>query len=121
MLADNLMHLQPIERQALLEFAQQLQEQFNGLVQSVRLFGSKARGDSGPDSDIDVLIVVDSDDWRLHKQISYLAADICLEYNLALSPRIWSVSHLRKMQEIEAFIYQNIQRDGISLLEREVV
>jgi predicted nucleotidyltransferase len=118
----NLEHLlNPTERQALREFVQGLQEQFDGLIRSALLFGSKARGDSIPDSDLDVLIVVDSDDWRLHKRIRYLAADICLEYDLDLSPRVWSVSHLRKMQEIEASIYQNIQRDGISLFEREVV
>ncbi len=121
MVDTNLMHLQPIERQALLELAQKLQEQFNHLILSVLLFGSKARGDSGPDSDLDVLIVVDSDDWQLHKQICYLAADVGLKYNLNLSPRIWSVSHLREMEEMEASLYQNIRRDGVSLFERDPV
>ena len=112
-----LAHLQPIEQQALTEFAQQLQEQFKGLIRSTMLFGSKARGDSTPDSDLDVLIVVNSDDWRLHKQISYLTADICLKYDLELSPRIWSESHFREMAQIESSLYQNIRRGGVSLLE----
>ena len=116
----NLEHLHPIEQQGLTEFVHELQKQFDGLVQSVLLFGSKARGNSTPHSDLDVLIVVDSDDWQLHKQICYLAVDICLKYDykLDLSPRIWSVSHLREMEEMGASLYRNIQRDGISLLER---
>jgi predicted nucleotidyltransferase len=117
-LKTDLKHLQPSEQQALNEFVQLIREQFNDLVQLVLLFGSKARGDNTLDSDLDVLVVVDSDDWRLHKQIRYLAADVCLKYDLNLSPRVWSVSHLREMEEIEASLYCNIQRDGINLLER---
>jgi predicted nucleotidyltransferase len=114
----DLKHLQPTEQQALDEFIRLIQKQFSDLVQLVLLFGSKARGDDTLDSDLDVLVVVDSDDWRLHKQIRYLAADVCLKYDLNLSPRVWSVSHLQKMKEIEASLYRNIQRDGINLLER---
>lgn len=113
----NLEHLAPTERRALVEFVQLLRERFNGLVQSALLFGSKARGENGPESDLDVLVVVDSDDWRLHKQIRYLAADICLEYDLNLSPRVWSVTHQREVEELQTLLYQNIHRDGISLLE----
>lgn len=116
----NLEYLHPIEQQALAEFVHELQKQFDGLVRSVLLFGSKARGDSTPDSDLDILIVVDSDDWQLHKQICYLAVDICLKYDykLDLSPRIWGKSHFREMKELQTSLYRNIQRDGIDLLER---
>jgi predicted nucleotidyltransferase len=110
-------HLTPIEQQAVLEFVHLLQERFNGQVRSALLFGSRARGEGSPDSDLDVLVVIDSDDWRVHKQIRYLAADICLKYDLNLSPRVWSSSHRREMEELQALLYQNIHRDGISLLE----
>ena len=105
------------EREAILEFVQLLEERFDDLVSSVSLFGSKARGESTPDSDLDLLVVVDSDDWRIHKQIRYLAADMCLKYELTLSPRVWSTSHRREMEAISSLLYQNIQRDGVNLLE----
>ncbi|MBI1881801.1 MAG: nucleotidyltransferase domain-containing protein [Chloroflexi bacterium] len=120
MAKSNLAHLHPTEQQALAEFVELLQKGFNGLVHLILLFGSKARGDYDLSSDLDVLVVVDSDDWRLHKQIRYLAADVSLKYELDLSPRIWSVLHLREMKEIKASLYQNIRRDGVSLLEREL-
>jgi predicted nucleotidyltransferase len=113
----HLEHLTPTEQQAVLEFVHLLQERFNGRVRSALLFGSRARGEGSPDSDLDVLVVIDSDDWRVHKQIRYLAADICLKYDLNLSPRVWSTSHRREMEELQTLLYQNIHRDGISLLE----
>jgi predicted nucleotidyltransferase len=113
----NLEHLTPIEQQAILEFVHLLREQFNGRVHSVLLFGSRARGEGSPDSDLDVLVVVDSDDWRVHKQIRYLAADICLKYDVHLSSRVWSTSHHRELKELQTLLYQNIRRDGINLLE----
>ena len=116
-----LAHLQPTERKALDEFVQLIQEQFNGLVQLILLFGSKARGDDTLDSDVDILVVVDSDDWRVHKQVRYLAADMSLKYNLDLSPRVWSISHLHKMEEIDASLYRNIQQDALNLLEQTML
>jgi predicted nucleotidyltransferase len=111
-------HLTSQEQQAVLEFVRWLQERFGDLVQSAWLFGSKARGDSAADSDIDVLVVVDSEDWRIHKQVRYIAADICLMYDLNLSPRVWSDSHLREMKELQTLLYQNVRRDGVNLLDR---
>jgi predicted nucleotidyltransferase len=111
----NLQRLDPTEQQALAEFAQRLREQFDSALRSALLFGSKARGESTPDSDLDVLVVVDSDDWRVHKQIRYLAADICLKYGLELSPRVWSTEHHKEMEQLQAQVYQNIHKDGITL------
>jgi predicted nucleotidyltransferase len=117
MSGNGLDRLNPTEQEAVLEFVRLLEERFGGLVSSVALFGSKARGESTPDSDLDVLVVVDSDDWRLHKQIRYLAADIFLKYDVNLSPRVWSVSHSQEMEDLQSLLYQNIRRDSITLLE----
>src|SRR3989442_6822777 len=37
--------------------------------EQVILFGSKARGDSGPDSDVDLLVVMDVEGSRLEKSV----------------------------------------------------
>lgn len=115
----DLSHLQPAERQLIEEFVQRLLEQFDGEVRSVILYGSKARGESTPDSDIDVLVVVESEDWRVHKQIRYLAVDVWLNYvddDVYLSPDVWSTSRLQEMETLGLSLYRNIRRDGIDLL-----
>lgn len=58
----NLKHLTLAEQQALTEFRRELLDRFNGLIQTIVLFGSKARGDDTVDSDIDLLVVVRTDD-----------------------------------------------------------
>jgi len=108
-------HLSATDQQAVLESVRLLEEWFDGLIRSILLFGSKARGESTPDSDLD-LLVVESDDWRVHKQIRYLAADTRLKYNPNLSPRVWSTSHHREVEELPTLLYQNIHGDGINLL-----
>jgi predicted nucleotidyltransferase len=114
----HLRYLTLAEQQTLSKFSRALPEKFGDLVQAVILFGSKARGDGTAESDLDVLVVVDTDDWRIHKQICYLAVDIGLEHNVFnISPRIWSTTHLRQMAQIEAVLYRQIQQVGVNLLQ----
>lgn len=116
-LDDLLSLLTPAEAQAIIEFRRVLLDRFGNLVWALVLFGSKARGDDTPTSDIDLLVGVDTDDWKIHKQICYLAVDVGLSHNLfGLSLRIWSSTHLKQMAEIEAGLYDQIQRDGLDLL-----
>jgi predicted nucleotidyltransferase len=107
--------LEPREQEAVLEFVDLLERRFGDIISCVALFGSKARGESEVDSDLDVLVVMNSDDWRIHKQVRYLAADISLKHELELSPRVWSVSHRREMEAMNSLLHQNIQRDSINL------
>ena len=67
-------------------FATRVREQFPEEVRDVRLFGSKARGDHHVGSDIDVLVIAGSDDWRLHdkiRQVGY-ALDENVDYRLSI-------------------------------------
>jgi predicted nucleotidyltransferase len=111
-----LSHLTDRERQALAAFVNRIRQRFDGLILSAVLFGSRARGEASADSDVDVLVVIDNEDYRVRKEIRYLAAEVWLEYGLFLSTRIWSRSHWRKLQKMQTLLYRNIQRDGIDLL-----
>ena len=87
------------ERQAVEAFVTALHQQYPDRIKDVILFGSKARGDSHPDSDIDILILVDDDDWRFSHAISRLAARVSLDYDVLLGPRVirqarWQLSLL---------------------------
>jgi len=52
-----LRHLTPHEREVLAEFLYRLRERCGEHIAHVWLFGSKARGDSDEESDVDLLIV----------------------------------------------------------------
>lgn len=108
------------EQQALKALVQRLYTRFGGRVQSVTLFGSKSRGDAGPDSDIDVLIVLTDDDSRLRSSVRRLAARVSLEYDLLLSVRAVGRSQWDRLARYHFPIYQSIQSDGIDLTPRPV-
>ncbi|MFQ5615792.1 MAG: nucleotidyltransferase domain-containing protein [Anaerolineales bacterium] len=101
------------ESQALHKLITQLTHNYAQRVQQVVLFGSKARGTSAPDSDIDLLIVLNKDDWRLRRRILTFAADISLEFDVLLNPFVKGSERWRAMQGFT--LHRNVQRDGLRL------
>ena len=110
-------HLQANEHPAVTRFLEVLRHHHSERVQQMILFGSKARGDSRSWSDIDILIVVDRDDWRLSHAISDLAADVSLEYNVLIGPRVIGKERWERMKQRRFGLYQNVATEGIPLTE----
>jgi hypothetical protein len=96
-------------------FVYRLQRRFDGRVLSVILFGSRARGDALPDSDVDLAVIVDRDDPELTRTIRDMAVETWLEYGLYLSTRVWSQAHWHRLATLQTGLFRNLQRDGIEL------
>lgn len=92
-----------------------LRQAYGDQIVTVKLFGSKARGDYEADSDLDVLVVVKSDDWRLHDQMVVTAVQPMLDYDVVIAPLIVSTRRLRHWQRDKMPIHRRIQADGVSL------
>jgi hypothetical protein len=103
------------ERDAVGAFIDRLNERFPGEVLQVTLFGSKARGDSGPWSDIDILITVKEESWSLRGDISTVAADVSLEYDVLIGPRVIGQERWERMKQDGFSLYRNITAEGIPL------
>lgn len=55
------------------------------------LFGSRARGDADPDSDMDVLVVVDGTvTEELEEHVRYVAWEVGLERGVLIAPVVFS-------------------------------
>lgn len=50
-------------------YRKELAEEFPGLVEEILIFGSKARGEAGPDSDLDILLVVKNHAAHLKREL----------------------------------------------------
>ena len=107
--------LAPHEQEAVKSFLIRLRMTFPDRVLQAILFGSKARGDSHPDSDIDILLIVDSDEWRFQHAISDVASDVSLEYGVLIGPRVIGQSHWEEMARERFSLYENVAREGIPL------
>lgn len=89
-------------------------------IVSIMLFGSYARRDNTPDSDIDIFIIVklsDSDIKKLNNAIYDIAYDIGLEYDVDIEPIVVNDKHFAKWKNIHPF-YQNICQDGVTIYDQ---
>jgi uncharacterized protein len=78
------------------------------------LFGSQARQDATPDSDVDILIVLDRavDTWTENERTAPFISQLCLEHSIVIS--IVFTSSLHYQTQATALL-RNIDREGIPL------
>src|SRR5438046_1787169 len=81
----------PIRNRTLARFAEHAREILGPKLLELRLFGSEARGEAGPGSDLDVLVVVQPDTERaiLEDRVIDIAFDVTLN-SAFISPHEWS-------------------------------
>lgn len=94
------------------DLRQNLQNLYGETLSKVILYGSQARKEAQPDSDIDILIVLNQP-FNYSQEIertSLLIADLSLKYNTLIS-RSFTDSQRLALNE-DPFI-RNIHRDGI--------
>lgn len=112
---DALTFLPDRERQAVEAFVRRVLHAFPQRVKRVTLFGSKARRRSEPDSDIDLLVLADSENWRFCHAISDIASDVSLCYGVLLDPHVIDQTRWERMQKELFILCENVQDEGIAL------
>ena len=106
-------NLSASDRQALREFVAYLHKTVPEEIELLALFGSKARGDSLQDSDIDVLVILSREDRQLRREILRQAARFSLAYDVLLNPRVIGAERWEQMRGFS--LYQNVQREATGL------
>ena len=110
-----LKNLSEVERTAMLDFLARVHSAYGEQVQRAMLFGSKARGDATSDSDIDVLLIVADETWKLRDEICNISAAVSLKYDVLLDARVIGEARWGYMSQIRAGLYQNISREAIPM------
>lgn len=102
-------------KEALAEFRNALQMQLGDNLIEVRLFGSRARGDAEPDSDVDVCVLVKRRSRNLRGKIIDIAAELSLKYELVIMPLIMTPAELADEEDMETLLYSSLMKEGIVL------
>jgi len=97
MMEKKISHLNNKEKKVIESFVKELRKKLSDNIVSIRLFGSKARGDFKKDSDIDIFVLV-KEKREVRDKISDIAADYFFETNIPLSPVVYSLFEYKKIR-----------------------
>lgn len=104
------------EKEAVAELKEALQDMLGDRLVGLYLFGSKARGDYGAGSDIDIAVIVRGLTRDLKNAVFDKAADIELERDVSLSTLVLSEEQFEFLKRRERRIALDIEREGVPLL-----
>lgn len=107
------MRLTSKEKRVIEEFKRRINERYPGELVRLTVFGSKARGDASLESDIDLLAVIRSEDWRLGDQIRQLGYSLEVEHGLVLSIQVISQRHFEQLKTIQSQFLEAVEQEGI--------
>lgn len=107
--------LNKTERKIVVSFIKELREKLGDEIISIRLFGSKVRGDFYEDSDIDIFILVKEKTPNTREKVSDLAADYIFDHDIPLSTVLYDMFEYRKNKELGSFFFESVEREGIIL------
>ena len=110
----------PEQRRAVLDFAQQARKAKGERILKIILIGSVARGDFGPDSDVDIVVVAESVDTDFKCEVWDIGARASLAHSVVLNVHIYSRTRWVKMRQEKNALWRNIERDGIDLMPEPI-
>ena len=99
------------------QYVEKIKKIYGSHVKQIILYGSYARGDFRPDSDVDIMILVDISDLELKsygEQLSYMTYDFNLDNDIDIKPIAKSEELFNKWVVNYPF-YSNIHREGVIL------
>lgn len=99
------------------QYISEIKKIYGSHLRKVILYGSYARGDFRPDSDVDIMILLDMSDIELKafsQELSYMTYDFNLDNNLDIKPIAKSEKHFIKWIANYPF-YSNIDKEGVVL------
>lgn len=104
-------------QQLIQQYVSNIHDIYGSHLRQIILYGSYARGDFHPDSDIDIMILLDLSDIDIKKyrhQLSDMTFDFNMDYDVDIKPIAKNEEHYRKWVDNYPF-YSNVNREGVRL------
>lgn len=113
--------LRPEEAQAVEEFKERLLAALPDQVRDIILFGSKARSDGHPESDIDLLVVLENPTKEQTDTVGDIMFDILFDRGVELSAITFSREEAMQQQELGTPLIRNVAEEGIVIMGEAIV
>ncbi len=113
--------LRPEEAQAVEEFKEKLLAALPGQVRDIILFGSKARSDGHPESDIDLLVVLENPTKEQTDTVGDIMFDILFDKGIELSAITFSQEEAMRQKELGTPLMRNVAEEGIIIVGEAIV
>jgi predicted nucleotidyltransferase len=110
------MEISPLDKRrqkAVDEFVKRATQAYGDRIRGITLFGSVARGTPRRDSDIDLLVVIDKEDFRLRRELTGLAFDIFMETGGDLSVKVLSSQDFQARKSFS--FLRNVLTEGVKV------
>ena len=99
----------------LTEYLSEIQKIYGEHLKSVILYGSYARGDYTPDSDVDIMVLIEGTDEELRRyeeKLGDVSTDLALKYL-----RVFSIIDVKYQEYMEwrtiSPFYKNVDKEGV--------
>lgn len=103
------------EQSAIRDFSRRLRDRFPGQVIQIRLYGSKARGTSHGESDVDLLVLVRERTSSFEEAVIDIICDVLNSSGVFLETVTLSTSQYEEAKQRQYPFVLNVERDAISL------
>ena len=103
------------EKKAVDLFVQKVKELLGDRLVDLKMFGSKVRGSSDDESDIDILIILKEKSWEICSEISKISSELSLDYDCVISPVIYSEFEHNRNRYFNTLLFQSVNKEGITL------
>lgn len=100
-----------IEKKALSDLKVEISKRYKLLW--MKLFGSKVRGESDEESDIDIVVVIEDVNWAIEKDIYEICFYIGLKYDVLISPIIYSMREVNDTLTQATPFFKAVEKEGI--------
>ncbi len=109
------MRLSNKEKNIIITFKKRIEKKFPEEIMKVLIFGSKARGDAVKDSDIDILVIIRSNDKKIIREIRFTGYELEIDNNIILSIQVLSNDYVEHLRNLPAQFIQNVDREAITV------
>ena len=96
------------------DFVEEVKGIYKDNLSAIILFGSVARGTATDESDLDIAILVNSDDKEMYEQLLDVVVKLDIDNDVVIATTIIEKNQFDAWKDVLPF-YKNINREGIRL------